>query len=205
MGKIALCMIVKDEPADRLAMLCDFVQPVVDEIVIADTGSANNQVSLYNTWKNVTAYDHEWKDDFSEARNSTLERVSDDVEWILRLDADEQPSFGMMFHMEGVKNSDSKAPFGWQYFSVNYWAGELGPEEEYHWHCHLFRKKRGRWHKPVHEGVEIDGHPEHVSMAKGWFKKAPREAYLIHAKPLVHFERANTLYPKLMPGAGARS
>lgn len=188
-------MIVKDEPADRLAMLVDYVRPVVDEIAIVDTGSAQNDTELYRTW-GVHVAEIDGITSFADARNASLNLVPT-VDWILHLDADELPSLAMMQHMQGVKDDASKRPYGWQYFTKNFWAGELGPEEPYHWHCRLFRRKYGKWYKPVHEGVEIKGQPEHVSMSKQWMIHAPKEAYLIHSKPAMHMDRANTLYAQL--------
>lgn len=195
-GSIALCMIVKDEPVDRLAMLVEYMKPIVSQVVIADTGSKNNETDLYRKW-GVEAFDFPFVDSFADARNSTLERVNSDIEWILHLDADEIPSLGMMQHLQKVKADPSRRILGWQYFTLNYWAGEPGIEMPYHWHCRLFRRKYGRWYKPVHEGVELKGKPEHVSMASGKMVHAPREAYLIHSKPAMHMDRANTLYTAL--------
>lgn len=195
-SSIALCMIVKDEPVDRLAMLVEYMRPIVSQYVIADTGSEKNDTEIYRQW-GVEAFDFPFGDSFADARNATLERVNPDIEWVLHLDADELPSMGMMAHLNGVRNDSGRKVLGWQYFTVNYWAGELGAEEPYHWHCRLFRRKAGRWYKPVHEGVELKGQPEHVSMAKGVMIHAPREAYLIHSKPAMHMNRAETLYAAL--------
>lgn len=199
MGSIALCMIVKDEPADRLAMLVEYMRPVVSQVVIADTGSEKNETELYRTW-GVTALDHPFAGSFADARNSTLSLVNEDIEWILHLDADELPSLGMIAHLNEVKASPKRRPLAWQYFTVNFWAGERGPEMPYHWHCRLFRKKHGRWYLPVHEGVSLDGRTEAQSMESGVMIHAPRDAYLIHSKPQMHMDRANTLYTQLGSG-----
>src|SRR5262245_11824182 len=85
MSTLSLCMIVKNEAA-HLARCLDAVSPMVDEIVIADTGSTDDTVSIARGYTpHVLTF--AWCDDFSAARNFVLERATGD--WILSLDADE--------------------------------------------------------------------------------------------------------------------
>jgi glycosyltransferase involved in cell wall biosynthesis len=78
-------MIIKDE-AYFLDECLGAVVPLVDEIVIVDTGSTDGsrEVALRYTDR---VYDFEWIDDFAAARNYGLERATGD--WALVLDADE--------------------------------------------------------------------------------------------------------------------
>jgi hypothetical protein len=196
---IGVSMIVKDEYVDRLALLVAYHSAVVDKFVIADTGSRAVEVDAYNRWPNVYAYEHSWADSFSEARNSTLEHL--DTDWVLHLDADELCSFRMMQDLLWVKDSNApKKILGYQFYTRNWWAGELGPEMPYHWHCRLFRRKVGKWYLPVHEGVMLKGKTEAESMSAGVMVHAHKEAYLIHSKPAMHMGRANTLYTQLGSG-----
>jgi glycosyltransferase involved in cell wall biosynthesis len=82
---ISLCMIVKDEEAN-LAKCLDSVRDVVDEIIIVDTGSHDNTVSIARSYEAKVFY-HEWDDNFSAARNVSLDHATG--EWIFILDADE--------------------------------------------------------------------------------------------------------------------
>ena len=82
---LSLCMIVKNESTNLdncLKSVCTFV----DEIIIVDTGSADNTVEIAKKYTNKI-YDFKWIDDFSAARNFSLDQASSD--WILVLDADE--------------------------------------------------------------------------------------------------------------------
>lgn len=82
---ISLCMIVKNEE-DTLARCISSCKPVVDEIVIVDTGSSDRTVKIAELFgaKLLTL---PWGNDFSSARNRSLEAARGS--WILVMDADE--------------------------------------------------------------------------------------------------------------------
>lgn len=82
---ISLCMIVKDEE-EFLSQCLQSARDVVDEIVLVDTGSSDATLEIARSYK-AKIFLHEWKDDFSDARNVSLEQATS--EWILFLDADE--------------------------------------------------------------------------------------------------------------------
>lgn len=83
---LALSMIVRDAAADLPRCLAS-VSGIVDEIVITDTGSADNTVELARRLgARVDAV--EWSHDFAAARNHALGQVRAD--WVLVLDADER-------------------------------------------------------------------------------------------------------------------
>ena len=85
MVTISLCMIVKNE--EKILERClDSVADLVDEIVIADTGStdATREIARRYTEK---VYDFPWTDDFSAARNFVFSRATQ--EYIYSADADE--------------------------------------------------------------------------------------------------------------------
>ncbi|WP_378953200.1 glycosyltransferase [Pelosinus sp. sgz500959] len=83
--KISLCMIVKNEELNLTRCLSS-IAGAVDEVIIVDTGSTDQtkQVALR---AGAIVISHLWQDDFSAARNASLEAASGD--WILFLDADE--------------------------------------------------------------------------------------------------------------------
>jgi glycosyltransferase involved in cell wall biosynthesis/thiol-disulfide isomerase/thioredoxin len=85
MATISLCMIVKNE-SRHLADCLNSVVDLVDEIVIADTGSTDNtkQIAAEFTDK---IYDFPWIDDFSAARNFSYSKATKD--YIMWLDADD--------------------------------------------------------------------------------------------------------------------
>ncbi|MEO0406074.1 MAG: glycosyltransferase [Cyanobacteria bacterium P01_A01_bin.135] len=85
MATLSLCMIVKDE-AKRLAACLTSAQPIVDEIVIVDTGSTDETVDIAQKFE-AKVHHQPWNNDFAEARNLSLQEATGD--WVLVLDADE--------------------------------------------------------------------------------------------------------------------
>ena len=86
MPKLALSMIVRDA-AGTLAACLDSAKNVVDEIVIADTGSvdATPAIALQCGARVINV---PWENDFAAARNQALAGITAD--WVLSLDADER-------------------------------------------------------------------------------------------------------------------
>ncbi len=82
---LGLCMIVKNESA-VLARALDAARGFVDEIVVVDTGSADDTVEIARRYTDKV-YSYEWRDDFAAARNFALSKVSTDY-WMW-LDADD--------------------------------------------------------------------------------------------------------------------
>jgi tetratricopeptide (TPR) repeat protein len=82
---LSLCMIVKDEAANLPRCLAS-VQGVVDEMVIVDTGSTDDTITIAKD-AGAKVYKLPWPNDFAAARNHALQYVQAD--WILVLDADE--------------------------------------------------------------------------------------------------------------------
>ncbi|HHT9111902.1 MAG: glycosyltransferase [Planctomycetes bacterium] len=84
--KLSACMIVKNEE-ELLPNCLNSIKDAVDEIIVVDTGSTDNTVTIAKEFK-AKVYHHPWNDSFSEARNHCLNHASGD--WILQIDADEE-------------------------------------------------------------------------------------------------------------------
>jgi len=82
---LSLCMIVKNEEA-CLPQVLESVQPIVDEMVILDTGSSDRTIDIATDY-GARVYHFQWCNDFSAARNHALRYVRG--KWVLVLDADE--------------------------------------------------------------------------------------------------------------------
>ncbi|AIY85723.1 MULTISPECIES: glycosyltransferase family 2 protein [unclassified Thermotoga] len=85
---LSVAMIVKDEE-HNIRRALESIKDVVDEIVVVDTGSKDRTPEIVREYTDKL-YFHEWKNDFSEARNFSLKFPT--CEWILILDADEEAS-----------------------------------------------------------------------------------------------------------------
>ncbi len=82
---ITLCLIVKNEE-DYVAKCIESVQPIVKKIIIGDTGSKDNTISICNKYVDVVEK-IDFSYGFSHARNTLLQKVN--TTWVLFLDADE--------------------------------------------------------------------------------------------------------------------
>lgn len=85
MISLTLCMIVKNEEA-VLERILNPVSEIVDEILIADTGSSDRTKEIAGQYTSQV-FDFPWCDDFSAARNFLVEKVHTDY-WMW-LDADD--------------------------------------------------------------------------------------------------------------------
>ncbi len=88
--RLSLCLIARDE-AEDLPRCLKSVQGVVDEIILADTGSRDATVEIARSF-GAKAVSVPWTGSFSEARNASIDAATGD--WILALDPDEELSPG---------------------------------------------------------------------------------------------------------------
>ncbi len=188
---VSAAFLVKDPPLDRLALLVEYLRPIVTEyVIVVDDRTAVETADVMSIWRGVTLVPFRWVDDFAEARNAALPHCTSD--WVLHLDPDELPSAAMLDFIAMVdaqsqedvdwQGSRYMAPRGYLFFTQNYFDGRQGEEWEEHWHCRLFRRDSGYWYKQVHEQVALEGMPEDRTRGTPLLPKAPRAAYLIHSR-----------------------
>lgn len=105
---LSLCMIAKNE-SEHIGRCLQSVKDWVDEIVVVDTGSTDDTREIARAW-GAAVIEAEWRDDFSLARNASLDRATRD--WILFLDCDEElaPGSGPELR-ELTQNSSYEAYF----------------------------------------------------------------------------------------------
>lgn len=83
---LSLAMIVRDEE-NCIKRCLDSVIGLVDEIVIVDTGSTDKTIEICRSY-NAQVFPYPWNNNFAEARNFGLDKVTQD--WVIWLDADEE-------------------------------------------------------------------------------------------------------------------
>ena len=83
---ISACFIVKDEEKFIWQSL-ESIKPIADQVIVVDTGSSDNTTKIAHEW-GAEVHHFKWVEDFSAARNCSLEFAVKD--WILVLDADEE-------------------------------------------------------------------------------------------------------------------
>lgn len=144
---ISLCMIVKNE-AEDLGKCLESIKHAVDEIVIVDTGSTDETKSIARQYTSKV-YDFQWCNDFSQARNFSIEKASHD--WVLVLDADEVV---LNFNRSQVdafieKNFDSVGRLK----RINYFEGDKGNEVHIERVNRLFNKQYFFYEGIIHEQI----------------------------------------------------
>jgi len=162
---VSLCMIVKNEE-QHLAKCLRSVKPIVDEMIIVDTGSTDRTKDIAKVF-GAKIYDYKWNDDFSEARNFSISKASG--MWILILDADE--AISSLDHNKFKKVIEESKPVAYQLTTRNYSLlfniiGWNANDEKYinenagsGWissdKVRLFPNKHGaRFEYPIHELIE---------------------------------------------------
>jgi GT2 family glycosyltransferase/Flp pilus assembly protein TadD len=111
---LSLCMIVKNEEA-YIAQCLMSVSPVIDEIIIVDTGSTDRTKDIAQVF-GAQVYDFQWTHNFAEARNFSLLKAHGD--WILVLDADEVIS--SIDHAALTELIKKQKPVGYSFTTRNY-------------------------------------------------------------------------------------
>ena len=82
---LSVCIIARNEEA-RISRCLDSAVAIADQVFLVDTGSTDATVKIAETY-GVKVERFEWCDDFSAARNFSLQQATGD--WILCMDADE--------------------------------------------------------------------------------------------------------------------
>ncbi len=166
-GALSLCMIVKDEE-QHLARCLLSARPVVDEMIIVDTGSTDRTKDIAQAY-GAKVFDFPWTNDFSAARNHSLSMASGD--WIIVLDADEvispldyaalekivkrKPAKPAAYSMVTRNYTNEVAVKGWTANDGRYGREEAGTGWFPSTKVRLFiNDKRIQFQNPVHEFVE---------------------------------------------------
>lgn len=100
---LSVAMIVKDEE-NNLPRCLESLKDFVDEFVIVDTGSSDRTVEIAKKYTDKI-YFYQWNNDFSAARNYSLQFPTG--EWVFIVDADEEATEEMK---KGLKDYLKKLP-----------------------------------------------------------------------------------------------
>ncbi|WP_429350106.1 glycosyltransferase [Paenibacillus sp. 4624] len=152
---ISLCMIVKDE-SSFLDRCLGSVSEIIDEIIIVDTGSADDSAAIAQRY-DATIISTEWNGDFSQARNLSLAAAS--FAWILVLDADEMWRHTLWTKSALMEWLEAGSEEVWGYWvKVTSLLGNSGEERVTDEVCRLFRNDpriafRGRIHEEVASSI----------------------------------------------------
>jgi len=146
--KISLCMIVKNEE-HALSRCLNSVLSIVDEIIVVDTGSTDSTCEIAEQFGAILHH-FRWNDNFSDARNASLELAQGD--WVLFLDADEElsPESGEILR----RLIENEAIEGYFVKILNHLGKEGWIETVPDLVFRLFRNRKDyRFHGAIHEQI----------------------------------------------------
>ena len=166
---VSLCMIVKDEEKN-LARCLASLKPVVDEMIVVDTGSSDRSADIAAAF-GARVFAYTWNGDFSAARNYSLSKAHG--RWILVMDADEALSEWDYPLLQRMLQCSGDRLVAWSVITRTYtnrtesegWHTNDGsyPEQEQGdgWYpgtkVRLFPATQSvRFHGDIHEMVETD-------------------------------------------------
>ncbi len=164
--ELSACLIVKNEEKN-LRRCLDSLKGVVDEIVVVDTGSTDGTVQIAESY-GAKIGRFEWIQDFSAARNCSLELATGD--WALWIDADEEltPESIQAIHRAVVRPHFG----GFAIEIVNFTEDQSEAAQYVHKPIRLFRRLpgvrfTGRIHEQISPSLETVGLPwAHLPGAK---------------------------------------
>jgi glycosyltransferase involved in cell wall biosynthesis len=163
---VSACMIIRNEE-QYLPRCLWSVLPVVHELIVLDTGSTDRSEEIAAAY-GARVFRAEWNNDFSSARNASMEPASGD--WILVIDGDEVISATDLEEVRGLTARPGRTPAAYSFVTRNYLKpmdviGWVANDGTYHeeagtgWipseKARLFpRRADVRFEHPVHELAE---------------------------------------------------
>ncbi|MCL4422088.1 MAG: glycosyltransferase [Actinobacteria bacterium] len=147
---ISACLITKNEQANIAPCLAS-LEGIADEIVIYDTGSTDNTISIAENL-GATVYRGGWEDDFSKARNQALAKCSG--EWICWVDADEALKAPERTAVLDALSSTPDHVDGYL-VSIDNLTGTGASGTFTHTAVRFFRRWRCKWSGALHEQVLV--------------------------------------------------
>jgi len=167
---LGLSMIVKNA-ADTIRPCLESAHKIVNQIVIADTGCADNTCDIAREF-GATIISFPWDNNFASARNAALAPMTTD--WILVLDADEELDRDAGLHIPALLNSADVGGYatpirnymltrfgrGWDRTGMpndyRHERAKNAPSYVEHENCRLFRRHPGIYFTGrIHEVVEV--------------------------------------------------
>ncbi len=144
---ISACMIVKNEE-ELLPTCLNSIKNAVDEIIIVDTGSTDNTISIAKRF-GAKVFHFPWNDSFSDARNHALRYATGD--WILQIDADEELEQADVPTLRQAINND-------KYNGILIAIQSIIKDAVHKFYnTRVFRRGKAFYRDIIHEQIVVDG------------------------------------------------
>ncbi len=148
--RVSLCLIVRDE-AHNLAACLAPLAPLVDEIIVVDTGSTDETRSIAAAY-GAQVFDHPWTDSFADARNHALQHATGD--YILWVDADDRFDAEQQVELAAVLDTLTGDKLVYMMDVLSIQAAPIPNSQTYTRHARLFpRLPNIAWEYRVHEQI----------------------------------------------------
>lgn len=145
-NKLSVCIISKDEEKN-IERCLKSIKAIADEIIVVDTGSTDGTIEIAKSL-GAKVIDFKWTNDFSEARNKSIENVTKD--WILFLDCDEELDYEGSIKVKSLINKDENKE-GYYLRLINISKGVMQNDSIV---MRLFRKNdKYRFKGKIHERI----------------------------------------------------
>jgi len=160
---VSVFMMVKDEEPNLHRCLSS-VEDLADEIVVVDTGSADDSVKICESY-GAKVFHHPWEDNFSAHRNQGISYATGD--WLYQIDADEElccADPGAFKQWLGRLPEDVSAV---ALTCEDVIEGELPMRTNM---ARVFRSGTVHYEKIVHNWPVWTGRPESIRYPEAWFR-----------------------------------
>jgi len=193
---IGFTAIVKNE-AHVIRRALDSVRPLVDHVLISDTGSTDGTPGVIRSWLDQNdlpgaVIERPWVD-FSHNRNEALDLLSDisSIDYVLTIDADEYLVFDQTFDTETFKSGLDRA---------DAWRVRSHVGSQHFDRLQLFSNRMPfRFHYKIHEKVNVPSGAV-IGRAEGFFNQYTFDGARAF-NPRKYLEDAKTIESELIGGA----
>jgi glycosyltransferase involved in cell wall biosynthesis len=154
---LSCCIITQDE-GDRIERCIRAVRPIVDEIVIVDSGSTDDTVAKAEAL-GAKVFFHAW-DGYGPQKRYAEDRASHD--WILNLDADEVVTEKLAREIAELMRGPEPPLPAYRFRQVTVYPGHQRPRlwADFHNFVRLYDRRRVRFRQSrVHDTVDTGDYP----------------------------------------------
>lgn len=155
--KISACVITKDEEKNIIKCI-ESLKSFADEVIVVDTGSTDNTVKILKGL-NIQLYYCNWDNNFSNAKNYALSKVTGD--WIVFIDADEYISLNKKDLIDTLMNAEKQEMKASLCKWINLDEEKVIGESNI---IRIFKNEEGiKYEGKIHESITYDGKIDKIS------------------------------------------